>query len=75
MSNKFGGSGVARIDVRREFDGTAEQLVPVGQRILRREEDSPRRSAPELGQDNEDILTSIGYTKEQIGDLAQRQVI
>jgi len=34
-----------------------------------------RTAAPELGQDNEDILTSIGYTKEQIADLAQRQVI
>ena len=30
-----------------------------------------RTPAPELGQDNEDILTSIGYTKEQIADLAQ----
>ena len=26
-------------------------------------------------EDNEDILTSIGYTKEQIADLTQRQVI
>jgi crotonobetainyl-CoA:carnitine CoA-transferase CaiB-like acyl-CoA transferase len=34
-----------------------------------------RTAAPELGQDNEDILTSIGYTKEQIADLTQRQVI
>ena len=34
-----------------------------------------RTPAPELGQDNEDILTSIGYTKEQIADLAQRGVI
>jgi crotonobetainyl-CoA:carnitine CoA-transferase CaiB-like acyl-CoA transferase len=34
-----------------------------------------RTAAPELGQDNEDILTSIGYTKEQIADLAHRGVI
>ena len=34
-----------------------------------------RTPAPELGQDNEDILTSIGYTKDQIADLAQRGVI
>src|SRR5205809_791104 len=34
-----------------------------------------RTSAPELGQDNEEILTSIGYTKDQIADLAQRGVI
>ena len=29
-----------------------------------------RTSAPELGQDNEEILTSLGYTKDQIADLA-----
>ena len=34
-----------------------------------------RSAAPELGQDNEDILTSLGYTKDQIADLAQRGVI
>jgi crotonobetainyl-CoA:carnitine CoA-transferase CaiB-like acyl-CoA transferase len=34
-----------------------------------------RTPAPELGQDNEEILTSIGYTKEQIADLAQRGII
>jgi len=34
-----------------------------------------RNNAPELGQDNEDILTSIGYTKDQIADLAKRGVI
>jgi formyl-CoA transferase len=34
-----------------------------------------RSAAPELGQDNEEILTSIGYTKEQIADLAHRGVI
>ena len=34
-----------------------------------------RTSAPELGQDNEEILTSIGYTKDQIADLANRGVI
>jgi crotonobetainyl-CoA:carnitine CoA-transferase CaiB-like acyl-CoA transferase len=34
-----------------------------------------RTAAPELGQDNEEILTSIGYTKEQIADLAQRGII
>ena len=34
-----------------------------------------RTAAPELGQGNEEILTSIGYTKEQIADLAQRGII
>ena len=34
-----------------------------------------RTAAPELGQDNEDILTSIGYTKDDIADLAKRGII
>jgi formyl-CoA transferase len=34
-----------------------------------------RTPAPELGQDNEDVLTSLGYTKDQIEDLAHRSVI
>jgi formyl-CoA transferase len=34
-----------------------------------------RAAAPELGQDNEDILTGLGYTKEQLADLAQRGII
>src|SRR5262245_52743010 len=34
-----------------------------------------RTPAPELGQDNEDVLTSLGYTKAQMADLAQRGVI
>jgi len=34
-----------------------------------------RAAAPELGQDNEAILTSLGYSKEQIADLAQRGII
>ncbi len=34
-----------------------------------------RNAAPELGQDNEAVLTGIGYTKDQIADLAKRGVI
>jgi crotonobetainyl-CoA:carnitine CoA-transferase CaiB-like acyl-CoA transferase len=34
-----------------------------------------RTPAPELGQDNDDILTSLGYTKDQIAELAKRGVI
>jgi formyl-CoA transferase len=34
-----------------------------------------RSAAPELGQDNEEILTSLGYTGEQIADLAKRGII
>lgn len=34
-----------------------------------------RNSAPELGQDNEAVLTSLGYTTEQIADFAKRGVI
>jgi crotonobetainyl-CoA:carnitine CoA-transferase CaiB-like acyl-CoA transferase len=34
-----------------------------------------RSAAPELGQDNEEILAGLGYTKERLVDLAQRGVI
>jgi crotonobetainyl-CoA:carnitine CoA-transferase CaiB-like acyl-CoA transferase len=34
-----------------------------------------RYAAPELGQDNEAVFTSIGLSKEQIADLAQRGII
>jgi formyl-CoA transferase len=34
-----------------------------------------RMAAPELGQDNEDILSSLGYTKDQQADLAKRGII
>src|SRR5262247_1550397 len=34
-----------------------------------------RSAAPELGQDNDEVLTSLGYTKDQITDLAKRSVI
>jgi crotonobetainyl-CoA:carnitine CoA-transferase CaiB-like acyl-CoA transferase len=34
-----------------------------------------RAAAPELGQDNEAVFTSIGFSKEQIADLAQRGII
>src|SRR5438128_11564702 len=34
-----------------------------------------RNAAPELGEANEEVLTSLGYAKEQIADLAQRGVI
>ncbi|MBI3328242.1 MAG: CoA transferase, partial [Nitrospinae bacterium] len=32
-------------------------------------------AAPELGQDNEEVFTGLGFTKEAIADLAQRGVI
>ncbi|MGQ4808175.1 Acetyl-CoA:oxalate CoA-transferase [Candidatus Entotheonellaceae bacterium PAL068K] len=34
-----------------------------------------RGAAPELGQNNEEVLTSLGYSQEQVADLAQRGVI
>jgi formyl-CoA transferase len=36
---------------------------------------SIRTAAPELGQDNEEILTGLGYTKDQIADLVRRGII
>ncbi|MBM3224304.1 MAG: CoA transferase [Candidatus Tectomicrobia bacterium] len=36
---------------------------------------SLRSAAPELGEHNEEVLTSLGYTTAQIADLSQRGVI
>ena len=34
-----------------------------------------RSAAPELGQDNEEVFSSLGFTKEQIADMAKRGII
>ena len=34
-----------------------------------------RGPAPELGQDNEEILTGLGYTKDEIADFSHRGII
>jgi crotonobetainyl-CoA:carnitine CoA-transferase CaiB-like acyl-CoA transferase len=34
-----------------------------------------RDAAPELGQDNAEILGSLGYTQEQIADLEKRGIV
>jgi formyl-CoA transferase len=34
-----------------------------------------RNAAPELGADNDEVLSELGYTKDQIADLAKRGVI
>jgi crotonobetainyl-CoA:carnitine CoA-transferase CaiB-like acyl-CoA transferase len=51
-------------------------LTILGHPVSHGEKRQPiRTAAPELGQDNEEILTSLGYTKEQIADLAARGII
>jgi len=51
-------------------------LTILGHPVSHGERRPPIRSAaPELGQDNAEILTSLGYTKDQIADLAHRGVI
>jgi formyl-CoA transferase len=52
------------------------ELTILGHPVSHGEQRLPiRDAAPELGQDNEAILTSLGYSKEQIADLAQRGII
>jgi crotonobetainyl-CoA:carnitine CoA-transferase CaiB-like acyl-CoA transferase len=51
-------------------------LTILGHPVSHGETRQPIRSAaPELGEANEEILTGLGYTKEQIADLAKRAVI
>jgi formyl-CoA transferase len=55
---------------------TLGQLTILGHPVSWGEKRNPlRNAAPELGQDNEEVFTSIGFTKEQIADLQQRGVI
>ena len=50
--------------------------MPVGHPVSHGTKRRPIRGpAPELGQDNEAILTGLGYTKNQIADLSQRGTI
>ena len=51
-------------------------LTILGHPVSHGEHRQPIRTpAPELGQDNEQILTSIGYSTDQIADLAKRGII
>jgi len=56
--------------------GVLGDLTILGHPVSHGEKRPPiRTAAPELGQDNEEILTAIGYTKAQMADLARRGVI
>ena len=51
-------------------------LTILGHPVSHGEKRNPLRSAaPELGEANDETLTSLGYTKEQIADLSKRGVI
>jgi len=55
---------------------TLGDLTILGHPVSHGDKRQPIRTpAPELGQDNEEVLASIGYTKEQMADLARRGVI
>ena len=55
---------------------TLGTLTILGHPVSHGEKRNPLRSAaPELGEHNEEVLTGIGYTTEQIAELAQRGVI
>src|SRR5438128_3403695 len=55
---------------------TLGDLTILGHPVSHGEKRLPLRSAaPELGEANEEVLTSLGYAKDQIADLAKRGVI
>jgi crotonobetainyl-CoA:carnitine CoA-transferase CaiB-like acyl-CoA transferase len=52
------------------------ELTILGHPVSHGERRQPiRAAAPELGQDNEEILIGIGYSSDQIADLAKRGII
>src|SRR5438128_1221381 len=55
---------------------TLGDLTILGHPVSHGEKRLPLRSAaPELGEANEEVLTSLGYAKEQIADLTKRGVV
>jgi crotonobetainyl-CoA:carnitine CoA-transferase CaiB-like acyl-CoA transferase len=51
-------------------------LTILGHPVSVNGERNPLRSAaPELGEHNEEVFTSLGFTKEQITDMAKRGII
>lgn len=55
---------------------TLGDLTILGHPVTFHEQRNPIRSAaPELGQDSEEVLTALGFEKEQIADLEKRGVI
>jgi formyl-CoA transferase len=51
-------------------------LTILGHPVSFGEKRNPLRSAaPELGEHNEEVYTSLGFTTEQIADLARRGII
>jgi len=55
---------------------TLGDITILGHPVSFHEQRNPIRSAaPELGQDNEEVLTRLGFEKEQIADLEKRGVI
>ena len=55
---------------------TLGDLTILGHPVSHGEKRSPLRSpAPELGEANDEVLTGLGYTKDQIADLTKRGVI
>jgi len=55
---------------------TLGDLTILGHPVSHGEKRLPLRSAaPELGEANEEVLTSLGYTKAQIADLSKRGVV
>src|SRR5438093_2251973 len=77
INESFADPQVQHLAMAQEVHSPAlGDLTILGHPVSHGEKRNPlRHAAPELGADNEEILTSIGYTKEQIADLAQRGVI
>jgi crotonobetainyl-CoA:carnitine CoA-transferase CaiB-like acyl-CoA transferase len=56
--------------------GTLGDLTILGHPVSHNGQRNPLRSAaPELGEHNIEVLTSLGFTEEEIDDLAKREII
>jgi crotonobetainyl-CoA:carnitine CoA-transferase CaiB-like acyl-CoA transferase len=77
VDEAFGDPQVKHLEMAQPVhSATLGELTILGHPVSHGDKRLPiRLPAPELGQDNEEILTSLGYTKEHIADLAQRGIV
>jgi crotonobetainyl-CoA:carnitine CoA-transferase CaiB-like acyl-CoA transferase len=77
INESFGDPQVQHLEMAQRVQSPAlGELTILGHPVSHGEKRNPLRSAaPELGDANEEVLTSLGYTKDQIADLAKRGVI
>jgi crotonobetainyl-CoA:carnitine CoA-transferase CaiB-like acyl-CoA transferase len=77
INESFADPQVQHLEMAQRVQSPAlGELTILGHPVSHGEKRNPlRNAAPELGEANDEVLTSLGYTKDQMGDLAKRGVV